>query len=315
MPVTADVDLYACLGCRRSAYQLDLRRAFRAVSLRYHPRRGGGESRARFEAACNAWEVLGNEDVKDLYDRYGLSGLSWDRPYTFAPPELTFERFFAAFGGADVARRFLNEQKPAPSVEDIQTITTQLDEHMPMLRQKPRAAEGLPLRPEAKPANRADDTLSLHPFSAILKDGWHHPADSTNPSGPFGSPPPAGGSAEAETTAKEAFLQQHRRKAGPAGAAAVWRAPAAVGGGGAAAFCSFGMPAKEAALADFRRASGSLGGSVSGSDGFSSSCGRKPSLRDLRMQQVDEACFHGTSLKSSWLSSFRQKKKSFTREA
>ncbi|KAJ9446061.1 Chaperone protein DnaJ [Diplonema papillatum] len=80
MPVTADVDLYACLGCRRSAYQLDLRRAFRAVSLRYHPRRGGGESRARFEAACNAWEVLGNEDVEDLYDRYGLSGLSWDRP-------------------------------------------------------------------------------------------------------------------------------------------------------------------------------------------------------------------------------------------
>ena len=64
------LDHYAVLGLDRRCTCAEIRKAFRATALKYHPDKAGSSPEARrcFQAAADAYEVLGNEQSRQAYD-------------------------------------------------------------------------------------------------------------------------------------------------------------------------------------------------------------------------------------------------------
>ncbi len=70
-------DYYEVLGLQRDATENDIKKAYRKQAMKYHPDRNAGdeEAAARFKEAAEAYEVLGNDRKRQVYDQYGHAGL------------------------------------------------------------------------------------------------------------------------------------------------------------------------------------------------------------------------------------------------
>jgi len=97
----ADGDYYEILGLDRNASQADVKKAYRRQALKYHPDRNPGDPEAatRFKEAAEAYEVLGNEETRSRYDRYGKAGLDGARMHRFTDFEDILSAFGDIFGG------------------------------------------------------------------------------------------------------------------------------------------------------------------------------------------------------------------------
>ncbi|HXV75053.1 MAG TPA: molecular chaperone DnaJ [Candidatus Polarisedimenticolaceae bacterium] len=71
-------DYYEILGVERDADLAAIKKAYRRAALRFHPDKNPGDRQAEesFKDAAEAYAVLSNEDKRQLYDRFGRSGLS-----------------------------------------------------------------------------------------------------------------------------------------------------------------------------------------------------------------------------------------------
>lgn len=69
----ARVDYYAVLGLKRTASTDDIKKAFRALALRYHPDRNPDDVDAerQFREATEAYQVLSDPEERVRYDRLG----------------------------------------------------------------------------------------------------------------------------------------------------------------------------------------------------------------------------------------------------
>jgi DnaJ-class molecular chaperone len=74
-----DVDLYALLGVDDEASDKAIKKAYRKLSLKYHPDKNPGDKRAeaqaKFDEVKNAYEVLSDPDKKVLYDTGGIEAV------------------------------------------------------------------------------------------------------------------------------------------------------------------------------------------------------------------------------------------------
>ncbi|MCD8528931.1 MAG: DnaJ domain-containing protein [Chitinophagales bacterium] len=70
-------DYYEILEIRKTATEIEIKKAYRKVALKYHPDRNQGDKAAeeKFKEAAEAYEVLGNADKKAKYDRFGHAGV------------------------------------------------------------------------------------------------------------------------------------------------------------------------------------------------------------------------------------------------
>jgi molecular chaperone DnaJ len=70
-------DYYEVLGVIRTSSQEEIKRAYRQLALRYHPDRNPGskESEEKFKEAAEAYSVLGDQEKRTTYDRFGHEGL------------------------------------------------------------------------------------------------------------------------------------------------------------------------------------------------------------------------------------------------
>jgi DnaJ-class molecular chaperone len=74
--IRAAEDFYRLLGIRRDASQKEIKKAYRAKSLEYHPDKNKNEGASeKFAEIAYAYEVLTDEDKKAVYDRHGEDGL------------------------------------------------------------------------------------------------------------------------------------------------------------------------------------------------------------------------------------------------
>mmetsp|Transcript_6837 Transcript_6837/g.9951 ORF Transcript_6837/g.9951 Transcript_6837/m.9951 type:complete len:414 (+) Transcript_6837:33-1274(+) len=76
-----DVDttkLYETLGVPKSAPAKDIKKAYRQLSLKHHPDRGGDAS--KFKEINAAYEILSDADKRQKYDKYGLDGVTDETP-------------------------------------------------------------------------------------------------------------------------------------------------------------------------------------------------------------------------------------------
>jgi curved DNA-binding protein len=74
-------DYYQTLGVARGASAEDIRKAYRALAMQYHPDRNPNDKRAeeRFKEINEAYQVLGDAKKRGHYDRLGSAYSSWER--------------------------------------------------------------------------------------------------------------------------------------------------------------------------------------------------------------------------------------------
>jgi molecular chaperone DnaJ len=98
--VTAKRDYYEVLGVERGAATADIKRAYRKAAMQYHPDRNpdNKEAEERFKEAAEAFEVLGDDGKRKLYDQYGHEGPARAGFGGFQGTEEIFSRFSDLFG-------------------------------------------------------------------------------------------------------------------------------------------------------------------------------------------------------------------------
>ncbi|MEM7370514.1 MAG: molecular chaperone DnaJ [Bacteroidota bacterium] len=70
-------DYYEVLGVAKTATKDELKKAYRKKAMQFHPDKNPGDSEAeeKFKEAAEAYEVLGDEQKRQTYDRFGHAGL------------------------------------------------------------------------------------------------------------------------------------------------------------------------------------------------------------------------------------------------
>jgi molecular chaperone DnaJ len=92
---------YEVLGVERTASAEELKKAYRALALKYHPDRNSGDEEAahKFKEVAEAYAVLGDADKRQVYDRYGHAGLSGMSMPDMSSMDSIFDMFGDMFGG------------------------------------------------------------------------------------------------------------------------------------------------------------------------------------------------------------------------
>lgn len=97
-------DYYEVLGVGRDAKPDEIKRAYRKLALQYHPDRNkeDADAETRFKEAAEAYDVLGNDEKRARYDRFGHAAFSqggMGGGAGFSNIEDIFEAFGDIFGG------------------------------------------------------------------------------------------------------------------------------------------------------------------------------------------------------------------------
>lgn len=108
------MDYYETLGVSSSASADEIKKGYRKMAMKFHPDRNPGDHEAEenFKAAAEAYEVLGDPEKRQIYDRYGKDGLK-NRGYhgpgnaedIFSSFGDIFEDLFGFGGGGGGGRR------------------------------------------------------------------------------------------------------------------------------------------------------------------------------------------------------------------
>lgn len=71
------MDFYKILGVNSTATPEEIKKSYRKLAMKYHPDRNPGDAEAEnnFKSAAEAYEVLGDPEKRQIYDRYGIDGL------------------------------------------------------------------------------------------------------------------------------------------------------------------------------------------------------------------------------------------------
>ena len=71
-------DYYKILGVKRTATKAEIKKAFKKLSLKYHPDKNKDnpkKAKEKFIKIANAYEVLSDDEKRKIYDQYGEEGV------------------------------------------------------------------------------------------------------------------------------------------------------------------------------------------------------------------------------------------------
>lgn len=72
-----DMDYYELLGISKDAEKSAIKKAYRKMAMKYHPDKNPDDKEAEenFKAVNEAYQVLSDDEKRQIYDRYGKAGL------------------------------------------------------------------------------------------------------------------------------------------------------------------------------------------------------------------------------------------------
>ena len=75
--MAAKRDYYEVLGVARTSSSAEIKKAFRTLAMKHHPDKNPGDkdSESQFKEVAEAYEILGDEQKRQMYDRFGHDGL------------------------------------------------------------------------------------------------------------------------------------------------------------------------------------------------------------------------------------------------
>jgi len=91
-------DYYEVLGVERNAGPDEIKKSYRKLAMKYHPDRNQGdeEAESRFKEAAEAYDVLGTDEKREQYDRFGHAAFQGGG--AGGPSFTNLEDIFSAFG-------------------------------------------------------------------------------------------------------------------------------------------------------------------------------------------------------------------------
>ncbi len=99
-------DYYEILGIARGASADEIKKAYRKSAIKYHPDKNPGDPEAekRFKEISEAYEVLSDDQKRQMYDRFGKEGVrgaagGGGGPQGFSSMDEALRTFMGAFGG------------------------------------------------------------------------------------------------------------------------------------------------------------------------------------------------------------------------
>lgn len=71
-------DYYEVLGVSRNASEIDIKKAYRKMAMKYHPDRNPGDKTAelKFKECAEAYEILSDGKKRSYYDQFGHAGVN-----------------------------------------------------------------------------------------------------------------------------------------------------------------------------------------------------------------------------------------------
>ena len=108
--VTKSKDYYKILGVPRSTSDEDIKKAYRKLAMQYHPDRNPGKeewANEKFKEINEAYAVLGNQEKRSQYDRFGTVGDVGDI-FGNRATQSTFEDVMHDYNGAGLGYDFLD---------------------------------------------------------------------------------------------------------------------------------------------------------------------------------------------------------------
>ena len=105
-------DYYEVLGVAKQASQDEIKKAYRKLAVQYHPDKNPGDHAAeeKFKEVGEAYDVVGDEQKRAAYDRYGHAAFAGGMPAGgaggFHDPFDIFREVFGGGGGGDIFETF-----------------------------------------------------------------------------------------------------------------------------------------------------------------------------------------------------------------
>jgi DnaJ-class molecular chaperone len=115
------MDYYNTLGINKAASQDEIRKAYKKMSMKHHPDRGGDET--KFKEINQAYQTLSDPERKQMYDQYGtddpqkMGGMGGNPFGGFGGGG--FEDMFSTMFGQGFANRQVRKNRDIQVVQDI----------------------------------------------------------------------------------------------------------------------------------------------------------------------------------------------------
>lgn len=123
---TSQRDLYEVLSVSRRASKADIKKAYRKLSMEYHPDKNKApDAEERFKEIARAYKVLSDEEQREIYDRHGFQGLEEGRGGMQEAHD-PLDLFSELFGGGMGRRRERGQPKVEPTTLKLYLSLEQL---------------------------------------------------------------------------------------------------------------------------------------------------------------------------------------------
>jgi molecular chaperone DnaJ len=90
-------DYYEILGVSRNATEIEIKKAYRKLAIKYHPDKNPNnpEAEEKFKEAAEAYEILSNPEKRQRYDQFGHAGVGGNGGFSGG---MNMDDIFSQFG-------------------------------------------------------------------------------------------------------------------------------------------------------------------------------------------------------------------------